>query len=317
MYMDPTVRVQNENTINGLRSQSDVLRKEAKEGVDSWLRLKIREDGFGRKIFNPINVSPSDFDRQVDTPKPVIVKDMEPSSAGAYSVPFGTTPNQAYIKAPRYRVMFDRLMTQRYYADTNELLTFDMDIRQIMYDFMLKDLMAEEDRKIIAVANTIVGTKNTVNSALGACRYVEAGAMSRTSLVHAMKGMPASNRNLNPSTALINNITVWDVVGLDRTAAGGDLAQDMLLNGFAQRKMLGLNWAITIKKDLVPTNTMFQFTEPKYLGDFFILDDVTISTKNEDFMIEFFAYECLGATIQNIAAVTRVDFTGSAHSWFS
>lgn len=315
MRMDPDVRLLNETIINGLTSDNEVLRKQAKEGVDSWLRVKMREDGFARRILPPIPVGPEDLDRQVDTPKPVIVKDMEPNSAGAYSVPFGTTPMDHYIAAPRYRVMFDRILSRRYNSDVNNLLTYDMDIRQVLNDFLLKDMMTEEDRKFMLTADSIVGAVNTVNTTLECCQNITVGAMSRASLAHARKGLPSTNRRLRASIGLINDITIWDIVALDRLEIGGDLAEELFVNGFAERQIMGLKWAITIKSDLVKDNEMYQFAEPKYTGDFFVLDDATLSTKHEDYMIEFFAYECIGATIQNIAAVCKVSFTGSAVDW--
>ena len=78
---------------------------------------------------------------------------------------------------------------------------------------------------------------------------------------------------------------------------------------------MGLKWAITIKTDLVSDDELYMFAEPKYTGDFFVLDDVTISTKHEDYFIEFFAYECIGATIQNTASCAKVSFVGSQVDW--
>ena len=315
MRVDPETRLVNETLINGLISGDDGLRKQAQEGVNDWLRLRMREDGFARRILPPIPVTPADLDRQVNSAKPVIIKDMEPNSAGAYSVPFGTTPLDKDIAGPRYRVMFDRILSRRYKSDVNDLLTYDMDIRQILNDLLLKDIMAEEDRKFMLTADMILGAVNTVNPKLESCQYITVGPMDRKSLSHARKGMSSTNRHLNASIGLINNITIWDVVALGRDEIGGDLAEELLINGFAERQMLGLKWAITIKTDLVKDDELYMFAEPKFTGDFFVLDDCTISTKREDYFIEFFAYECIGATIQNIAAVSKVSFTGSMVNW--
>jgi hypothetical protein len=130
-----------------------------------------------------------------------------------------------------------------------------------------------------------------------------------------MKGMASSNRHLSPSVNLVNNVTVWDVAALDWNEVGGSLAEDMFVNGFAERQIMGLKWYTTLKHDLVPDNQMYTFAEPKYFGDFFILDDVTISTKTEDFMFEFFGYECIGSAIGNVAGVTKVSFEGTPMDW--
>ena len=45
--------------------------------------------------------------------------------------PFATLPTNVYIRGPRYRVMFDRIVTPRFKKDVEELRTWVMDIRQL------------------------------------------------------------------------------------------------------------------------------------------------------------------------------------------
>jgi hypothetical protein len=326
---DPTTRMVNEQLINGFLSEDAGMKKQAQEGVEDYLRMRLYEDGFARRIQPPVKVEPSDLDRQVDTDKPVIILDKEPNSPAAYSVPFGTLPIGHYIKGPRFRVMFDRIMSRRFRADVNTLITYDMDIKQILEDIILKQIMAEEDRKYLYTVDYIVtqGSPANVNIAAGqnanskntetnVCQNITLNGLTRDTLADMRKGLPSSNRHLNPSVALTNNITIWDVVHLDRLAVGGDLAEEMFVNGFGERQIMGLKWVITIKTDLVPTGVVYQFAEPKYLGRFFVLDDVTLSTKKEDFFIEFFAYECIGAAVGNAAAVCRSSFNDTkSHDW--
>lgn len=326
---DPTTRMVNEQLINGFLSSDAAIKKEAQEGVEDYLRMRLYEDGFARRLQPPTKIEPSDLDRQVDTDKPVVILDKEPNAPAAYSVPFGTLPIGHYIKGPRFRVMFDRVMSRRFRADINTLLTYDMDIKQILEDILLKQIMAEEDRKYLAVVDFIVTQgfpanvdlpagrdANSLNTTLTACQNITYNGITRGNLAEMRKGLPTTNRHLNPAVALVNNITIWDVVQLTRDAVGGDLAEEMFTNGFTERNIMGLKWVVTIKTDLVPTGVIYQFAEPKYLGRFFVLDDVTLSTKKEDYMIEFFAYECIGAAIGNEAAVCRANFNGTAnHSW--
>jgi hypothetical protein len=109
------IKMMNETVINGFTSDNSGIRKQAEDKVNNYLRLRQREEGFARKFYDVADVTPADLDKQVDTPLPVIVKDMEPNSAGAYTVPFGTSPLDSNLTAPRYRVMFDRIMLQRFY----------------------------------------------------------------------------------------------------------------------------------------------------------------------------------------------------------
>lgn len=321
--IEADTRARNQNVIEGLTSDTPSIQKEAQNGVNDYLRLRAREDGFARRIQPPIGVTPADLDRQVDTVKPVIVKDMEPNSPGAYSVPFGNVPMNHYIDAPRYRVMFERLESHRFIADVANLLTYDLDIRQIFNDLMLKDILAEEDRKYTGVADQIAGDLNDTNedtnahlAAVGSLGYVTVGAWSRSSLAYAMEGLPSTDRHLNPATALINNISIWRVVGqLDHDAVGGELAQDLFMNGFTEREIMGLQWMITIKTDLVATDDVYYFASPEYLGDFYTLEDVTVSVKHENYLFETFAYAMIGATIKNEAGVAKARFSGSLQDW--
>lgn len=317
-----TTRQENKELIERMSHDDPAIRKEAGGDVNEYLRLRAREDGFYRRIQPPLPVVAADFDRQVDTVKPVVVKDMEPNTPGAYSVPFGTVPKNHYIAAPRYRVMFDRIMTYRYVADVANLLTFDMDIRQIFNDLMLKDLLFEEDRKFMSVVDTVVGPQNDTNPATngrlartGALGSVTAGVMSRDALSHSMKGLASTANRLNPASALVNNVTIWDVVALEREQIGGDLAEEMFVDGFAQRQIMGLKWMVTIKADLVPDDVIYYFAAPNFLGDFYTYEDVTVSTKHENFLFEMFGWEMIGGTVRNEAAVARVEYTGAKQGW--
>lgn len=318
---DPDVRARNENLLNGLTASDHSRREKTASDVNDFLRMRAREDGFARNIQEPIPVTPADFDRQVDTVKPVIVKDVEPNTPLGYSVPFGNVPMNHYMDAPRYRVMFDRLFSYRFTADVMNLLTYDLDIRAIFNDFMLKDLLAEEDRKYMAVVKAITGTVS--NAATQVARWTELGARGavtvgsltqKKQLTDSFKGLPSTNRHLNCARALVNNVFIWDVVALSEEQVG-TLTTDLFNHGFAQREIMNIPFMVTIKTDLVGDTEMYQFAAPAFLGDFYTLEDVTVSTKNENFMFEMYATEVIGGTVKNQAAVCMTDFSGSLVPW--
>ena len=89
------------------------MEKNALDAVNEFTRVRVREDGFYRKILPAVQVANDELDRQVDTDKPVVVVDKEPGSPAAISIPFATLPINIYIRGPRYRVMFDRIVTPR------------------------------------------------------------------------------------------------------------------------------------------------------------------------------------------------------------
>lgn len=302
----PTPKQVNNAFINML---DNGMEKQAQDAVNDYIRVRMREDGFHRRIIPPVQITNDELDRQVDTDKPVKVVDKEPNSPAAISVPFATQPVNRYIRGPRFRVMFDRIMTPRFTKDIDELRTYDMDIRQILSDNSIKDMLAEEDGKFIAVCNLLLVAQGAAVPETGSVQWQNiGGGITRDTIAESMKILPSTPNHLNPSTVLINNVSIWDVVKWGRDEAGGDLSQDLLERGFAEREIMGVRWIVTIKRDLVPDSTTFQFAEPKFLGKFYILEDTTMYIDRKAFMLEFYAYESLGSAIANVAGVGRADF---------
>lgn len=303
---EPTAREVNAAFLNMIE-QGHI--KQAQNLTTDYIRVRMREDGFARRICPPIQITNDELDRQVDTDKPVKVVDMEPNSPGAISVPFGTLPINQYIRAPRFRVMMARIESERFTKDIDELRTYDMDIRQILSDNALKDMLAEEDGSWIAATNSLLVGQGSTVPATGTVQWKAiAGGITRDTLAEGMRIMPSTPNHLQPSTALINNITIWDIVKFGRDEVGGDMAQDMFSNGFAEREIMGVRFIITIKTNLVPNGTIFYYAEPKFLGKFFILEDTVLYVDRKMFMLEFSAYESIGASIANVAAVARADY---------
>ena len=299
----------NQTFLNKIASKDPVMQKEAQDAIDEYTRLVVREDGFLRRILPPMTITDDKLDRQVDTDKPVKIIDKEPFSPAAISVPFGSLPMNRYIRGPRYRIQFDRILGRKFTKDIEELRTYTMDIRQILSDNMIKDMLAEEDGKfIVAVNSLLVGAGSTVPETGAVQWQTITGGITRDTVSEAMKIMPRSSGRWNPATIVINQVSIWDFVKWDRLEAGGDLSQKLLETGFAETKMLGLRWIITIKRDLVPDGTVFMFAEPKALGKLYILEDVTMYVDRRAFMLEFFPYSCLGGAIGNVSGVARADF---------
>ena len=285
------------------------MEKQAQDAVNDYIRVRMREDGFARRILPPVQITNDELDRQVDTDKPVKVVDKEPNSPGAISVPFATLPINRYIKGPRFRVMFDRILTPRFTKDIDELRTYDMDIRQILSDNSIKDMLAEEDGKFITVCNLLLGSQGATVAETNSVQWqLIGGGITRDTVAEAMKILPSTPNHLNPSTVLINNVSIWDIVKWGRDEAGGDLSQDLVERGFAEREIMGVRWIVTIKRDLVPDASIYLYAEPKFLGKFFILEDTTMYIDRKAFMLEFYAYESLGSCIANVAGVGRADF---------
>lgn len=300
----------NEAVFDKLSSRDPLMVKEAVDAVNDFTRTKMREDGFFRQIIPQIPISNDELDRQVDTDKPVKIVDKEPDSPAAISIPFATLPMNLYIRGPRYPVMLDRIVTPRFTKDVDELRTWIMDIRQVLSDNAIKDMLAEEDGKFLTAVNTaIVGQGLTVPTSGVIQHELIGGGITRDGLFDMIKTMPSTPSHLEVHTILVNNITIKDVMKFGRTEMGGDLSQDIIRSGWSEQEFLGCRWIITIKTDLVATSTFYHFSDPKFIGKHYSLEDVTMYIRREAYMLEFFAYQTTGATLGHTDGLTRADFS--------
>jgi hypothetical protein len=307
MSSPSSVQVLNEELFSQLETPG--MEKNALDAVNEFTRIRVREDGFYRKIIPPVQVSNDDLDRQVDTDKPVIVVDKEPGSPAAISIPFATLPINVYIRGPRYRVMFDRIVTPRFVKDIDELRTWQMDIRQVLSDNAIKDMLAEEDSKFLTAVNTALVGANSIVPTSGVIQWETIfGGISRDTTQEALKIMPKTPSHLEVNTVLVNNVTIRELLKWGYDEAGGDLSGDFLKNGWSEIDLMGVKWVVTIKRDLVPDDTFYMFGDPRFIGKSYLLEDTTMHIKREAFMIEFFAYETCGGSIGHTGGLARADF---------
>ena len=302
------IQLLNETLLSQLETPG--MEKTAVDAVNDFTRTKMREDGFYRRILPPLQISNDELDRQVDTDKPVKVIDKEPDSPAAISIPFATLPTSVYIRGPRYRVMFDRIVTPRFTKDVDELRTWVMDIRQVLSDNAIKDMLAEEDAKFIEAVNAVMlGADVAVpyNGNVVQWETIE-GGITRETVLDAFKIMPKGPSHLEVHTVMVNSVTIKEVMKWGRDEMGGDFAQDIAKNGWAETDFLGARWIITIKRDLVPDDTAFMFADPKFIGKNFMLEDTTMYIRREAYMLEFFAYQTCGGSIGHSGGLARADF---------
>lgn len=287
------------------------MEKQAIDAINDFTRTKMREDGFYRRILPPLQISNDELDRQVDTDKPVKVVDKEADSPAAISIPFATLPLNTYIRGPRYRVTFDRIVTPRFVKDVDELRTWVMDIRQVLSDNAIKDMLAEEDSKFLTAVNAVmIGPDTPVPFNDNTVQWETiAGGITRDTIFEAFKIMPRGPSHLEVHTVLLNNVTIKEVMKFGRDEMGGDFSESIMRNGWAESDFAGARWIISIKRDLVPDDTFFMFSDPKFIGKNYLLEDTTMYIKREAFMLEFFAYQTAGGSIGHSGGLARADFS--------
>jgi len=285
----------------------------AANAVQEYTRLKMREDGFARKVLTPIPITNADLDRQLNSDRNWVIVDKEVESDVAVSVPYGKLPAMKYIRTDRYAVPIQRTMTKIHYKDLSTFRTDHADVRQILANNLTKDMLTEEDNKFIRVVDAICAANEVQQSYT--IDASDVGYPGRVAFNDALKLLPRLDSNLPCSTVLINSIMVNDLQKWGRDELGGDLAGEITVNGWAERTLFGKRLIITIKRNLVGDLDMYMFAEPKFMGKFYTIQDTTIHMEREKgFMISFFAYKEDGAAIGNTLSVGKATFTVNAEA---
>ncbi len=309
MATQAEVRMTNERFIDMIDGG---MYKQAIDAVNDFTRTKMREDGFSRKLVPPITITSDEFNRQLDTELLCKIVDKEPGSPAAMSIAFATLPQSIYIRGPRYRVTFCRLVTPRAQADVAHLVTWVMDIRQVISDNMIKDALAEEDSRWISAFNTLMLGPDVPVPYNGNVPQWETidGGISRESLADALKIMNRGPSQLEAHTILVNTVFAKELMKWGRDEMGGDFSENVLRNGWSEATFLGKTWLITIKRNLVADNTMFMIADPKFVGKFYEWEPMTMYVEKRAFMLEFFSYETIGCGIGHSGGIARADFLG-------
>jgi len=309
---------------------SNDLNKAAEVATD-FTRLTLREEGLLRKILPPQTITAAELDKQLDTDEPVKIIDKEVSQPLSMSVGFATLPKNRIMKGDRYRVDFARILSPSYFQDVRRLEQYDYDIRNVFKENAIKDHMTAEDVPFFAAVDAIVGgTGNAASSVTGKVQYYDfstsnnplgsAVNFDRNSIVEATKilskgytpgpnalGKDSTPIRLNTDLILMNANTGREYLKLQHSNIG-DLSTDLFKNGLSATTILGHKHLFTMKDDVIPDGVAYYFAAPQFLGKFYELEQPTMFVDRRAFMVEFFIYSSIGASIGNPYGVAKAKF---------
>jgi hypothetical protein len=293
------------------------MRKQAEDNINSYTRSIMREDGAYRKILPMQELADDELDVQLGTDLPVKIIFKEPLTTGALTIPFAGSPRAFIIRGPNYPVYFTQITGPKHMKHVDELRVYPFDIRQVLTDHSIRDIMEEEDRRWFSdtVDTAMIGADQTSPYTNNVQWRTLRGGWTRENVVEAMKTLPRGDANLKPDKVVINSVTVYDFQKWGRDEMGGDMSQDLLKNGRAEGNWLvsdfmQATWMVTIKKNLVADGTMYMFSTEQYLGKSFSLSDITMFIDRRGPVVEFYPYETIGGALGNLSGVGRADIEG-------
>jgi hypothetical protein len=299
--------------------------KEAAAGIlNKSLTHEAYEQGIMRRIYEVENARVEEQAQQVDTLEPTYIREVKPGSVGAFSMPFAGVPSNGFMALPRYRITCRRIGSRRLTGDVLLLKGYNEDIKKLFSDMQLRDILFEEDSTGISKFDELCGdlndgsTTTNIHARLtGAKGYIELGGpMSRSTIELLSQGLLSTDGTLDIATYLTNVVTAKQLIGMDHDQIGGPQAEQILFKGVGKLSLDGKDWITTIKKGLVKNGDVYAFAESDALGNFIVVEDVTMGLKMEDYNIESWCWECAGISVGGIGAVCKATFSGStAGTW--
>lgn len=295
MYNSETINVQflNQSFIDKI---DQGMTKEAGIAMSAFVRQKLREDGFTRKILEPIMVTAADLDRQISD-EPTIIVEKEPDSIAA-NLPFVGRPEPRYFTGSRYPATFSKITSNEFKKSKFELATYRTDIRTVLQENSVKDLQKQEDQNFY-------GSLMNVAQANGNF-YNIGGGLTVSNLMNATKYL--LQKQLPVGCILMTQSLYADLLKQPATQVGSPAASDLFRGATGLDNFYGFKIITTNKNDILPDNRVMIFTAPAYLGQNYILQDATVFLKTEADMVSFQTYESISQSIGNINGVVVADF---------
>lgn len=285
--------------------------KTAQDVQRDYTRLKLREDGVLRKEMPVKTVVDAELDRQYNTASPVCVVDLEVNTPMAISAPFAQTPDMHFFSGDRYLVTFARVFSPWFNAEVDLLRTYVMDLKQVINDNAIKDMLYVEDAGMMTAATAMMGgAPNEINPVTGVVQWQQVpGGLSKVAFNWAAAVMPTMDGHLRPTRCIMNNFTVFGFGDWTMNEWGPNLTEDVAINGMTERELNGIKIHVTIKRDLFPDGSLTFFAGSEFMGSFRQLYAPIMYLERKHIFLSWFNYECIGLTFANPYAFTRTDLS--------
>jgi len=270
--------------------------KEASVAMSTFVRQKLREDGFARQILPPILVTAAELDRQL-TEEPTIIVEKEMDSVAA-NLPFLSKPKPRYFKGDRYAVTFGKIESDEFTKSKFELATYRTDIRTVLQENSVKDIQKQEDQNFYNQTMAVAQANSSV--------YNIGGGFSINNLKTAVQYL--TKKQLPVGTILMTQSMYADYITQPSTQMGADLVSQLVAGEKNLNKFYGWDILVTNKNDILPDNQVGIFTSQPYLGQSYLLQDAVVFIKTEADLVTFKTYESYGLGIGNINGIIYANF---------
>jgi len=303
----------------------------------AYIRDRLREVSFARKILPPEQLTRTDCQRSTNHDTLVKIVDIEPRSR-AMAITFRGGPTTTFIRGGRAEAAFFTISSEIFQKTEQELLAYEMPITKIIEENSVKDIQEIEDREFLLHVEAAVqalqteangGTPRALNTTtvtggtvvefsirkgelarqVGATPDATVRPIQRTDIVNLFK-MLDGNR-LRAERLLMTEVDYDDVLQWTVDDTGDRIQSETTVEGYKYNTLLGRAYVRTIKTDILRPGNVYVFTRPEFLGKFYILNNTKFYIDKVANLISFQAWEDISMMIANIASVRKLELFGA------
>lgn len=298
----------------------------------TYIRDRLREVSYARKVIPPENVTRADCQVSVNHDTLVKIVNVEPQSR-AMTITFRGQPTARFIRGPKAEVGFFTVASEVFQKTEQELLAYEMPITKIIEENSVKDLQEVEDREFTTHIEAAVqalqlqangGVATTLNSTqiqgAGVVEFsIRKGELARTAAAADATVRPIQrpdlinlfkmlDTNRLRSERLLMTEGDWDDILQWTVEDFGDrLQSETAVEGFKYNTLFGRSYIRTIKTDILRAGNVYCFTKPEFFGKFYVLNNTKFYIDKIANVISFQAWEDIGMAVINIAAVRKLE----------
>lgn len=305
----------------------------------SYIRDRLREVSYARKVIPPEQVTRADCQRSVNHDTLVKIIDIEPQSR-AMAISFRGQPTARFIRGDRAECAFFTISSEQFQKNEQELLAYEMPITKIIEENSVKDIQEIEDREFTTHIEAAVQALQLEANG-GVATALNASTINGTGVVEfsVVKGELARNATSNDVTVralqrpdlvklfklldgnrlraerLLMTEVDWDDILMWTVEDQGDRIQsETTVDGYKYNTLLGRAYIRTIKTDILRPGNIYVFTKPEFFGKFYVLNNTKFYIDKIANMITFQAWEDIGMLVANIASVRKLElYSGDAN----
>lgn len=263
----------------------------------AYVRSYLREHAFSRKILPPESVTRADLQRSTRHDTLIKIVDFEhPSTAAAIN--FRSAGRERYLQGKRYAIPFFKIESDLFVKQEAELLAYEYPITKVIEENSIKDIMFIEDKTFIdASQGAVTQSGKLISSAATSVNRVELNKLFKMIDVDKLQSM----------VCLMTNVDFDDWQVQQATDIGSPLASDMVVNGYSYDKIMKRKLVVTNKTDLLLPGHIYAYTDPQFLGNFFILNDVKFWIKKEADKVYWKTWEYIGLGFANLRSIAKIE----------